>query len=139
MEPGFCECDVVHDITFLLLYQEDESVYIFSWGPRWFSQPRVLVLPPFLPPRARVPISRLLHLALTYHRWFALVRIWNPWLAPRHGKSSFELDKDAVLCSFLSPQGKHMVLLGISGLSDTMTLFRSSDSGQVHLHVSSVS
>ena len=64
------------------------------------------------------------------------MRIWNPWLAPRHGKSSFDLDKDAVLCSFLSPQGKHLVLLGISGLNDTMSLFRSGGSGHVNIHVS---
>ena len=64
------------------------------------------------------------------------MRIWNPWLAPRHGKSSFDLDKDAVLCSFLSPQGKHLVLLGISGLNDTMTLFRSGGSDQGNIYVS---
>jgi hypothetical protein len=68
-------------------------------------------------------------------RWFSLVRIWTPWLAPRHGKSSFGLDKDAVLCSFLSPTGRHLVVLGISGLSNVMTVFRSNDSGQLMLHV----
>ncbi|KAK3945452.1 raffinose synthase Sip1 [Diplogelasinospora grovesii] len=68
-------------------------------------------------------------------RWFALVRLWAPWLAPRHGKSTFGLDKDAVLCSFLSPQGKHLVFLGISGFSDVMTLLRSGGSGELVLHL----
>lgn len=68
-------------------------------------------------------------------RWFAVVRIWAPWLAPRHGKDKFELDKDAIMCSFLSPQGRHMVLLAISGVSDILTVFRSNDSGEVVLHI----
>lgn len=71
----------------------------------------------------------------TFLRWFALVRIWTPWLTPRHGGSQLNLDKDAVLCSFLSPQGKHLVILGISGLNDVMTLFRSSESGELLIHI----
>ncbi|KAK4129196.1 glycoside hydrolase family 36 protein [Parathielavia appendiculata] len=72
-----------------------------------------------------------------FFRWFALVRTWTPWLAPRQGKSEFNLDKDALLCSFLSPQGKHMVLLGMSGVDDVMALLRSGDSGRLMLHIRS--
>ncbi|KAK4241548.1 glycoside hydrolase [Achaetomium macrosporum] len=70
-------------------------------------------------------------------RWFALVRPWTPWLAPRQGKSvsDFELDKDALLCSFLSPKGRHMVFLGMSGVDDVTTLFRSGDDGRLMLHI----
>lgn len=68
-------------------------------------------------------------------RWFALVRIWTPWLAPRQGKSHFSLDKDAVMCSFLSRTGKHLVLLGISGVDDVMTTFTSDSEGNVILRV----
>ena len=71
----------------------------------------------------------------SYLRWFSLVRIWSPWLAPRHGQSKFELDKDAVLCSFLNAAGQHLVLLAVSGINDVMSLFRSSDSGHVMLHI----
>lgn len=71
---------------------------------------------------------------LTRTRWFALVRQWHPWLVPRHGKSDFKLDKDAVLCSFLSPEGKHLVILGVS-LGNVVTVLKSDDSGQVVLHV----
>jgi len=39
------------------------------------------------------------------------------------------------MCSFLSPQGRHMVLLAISGVSDVLTVFRSGGSGDVVLHV----
>lgn len=40
------------------------------------------------------------------------------------------------MCSFLSHEGKHLVLLGVSGIANVMTLLRSSDSGSVKLHVS---
>ncbi|CRK48401.1 hypothetical protein BN1723_007998 [Verticillium longisporum] len=67
-------------------------------------------------------------------RWFALVRTWKPWLAPRHGKSRFHLDKDAMLCSFLGSQGKHLVLLAISGLNNVAAMFQSrDDEGLVHV------
>ncbi|KAK0655670.1 glycoside hydrolase superfamily [Cercophora newfieldiana] len=69
-------------------------------------------------------------------RWFALVRLWTPWVAPRHGKSTFGLDKDAVLCSFLSPEGKHLTLLGLA-LGDVVTLLRSDSEGKVVLHIRS--
>jgi hypothetical protein len=68
-------------------------------------------------------------------RWFALIRIWSPWLAPRQGKSTFGLDKEAVTASFLSLTGKHLVLLGISGVGDVMTLFTSDSDGNVVLRV----
>ncbi|KAK1757368.1 raffinose synthase Sip1 [Echria macrotheca] len=67
-------------------------------------------------------------------RWFALARLWYPWLAPRHGRSEFNLDKDAIFCSFLSPNGKHLALLGVS-IGNVVTLLRSSDSGKVNLHL----
>ncbi|KAI0169148.1 glycoside hydrolase family 36 protein [Hypoxylon sp. FL1284] len=68
-------------------------------------------------------------------RYFALVRHGSPWLGPRHGSTPFSLDKDAVMCSFLGSQGKHLVLLGVSGVANVMTLLRSSDSGSVKLHI----
>ncbi|KKY29813.1 putative glycoside hydrolase family 36 protein [Diaporthe ampelina] len=68
-------------------------------------------------------------------RWFALIRIWAPWLAPRHGKTKFELDKDAVLSAFVNSDGQHLVLLAVSGINDVMALFRSDDSGNVQLHL----
>ncbi|KAG9245226.1 glycoside hydrolase family 36 protein [Calycina marina] len=69
-----------------------------------------------------------------FSRWFALIRIWSPWLAPRQGKDYFGLDKEAVMCSFLSKTGKHLVLLGISGVDDVITLFTAVD-GKVNLHI----
>ncbi|KHE89986.1 glycoside hydrolase family 36 protein [Neurospora crassa] len=71
-------------------------------------------------------------------RWFALVRDWSPWLAPRQGRSTVELDKDALLCSFLSSKGKHLVLLGFAGINnavDGMTLFRNDEFGRVTIHI----
>jgi hypothetical protein len=40
------------------------------------------------------------------------------------------------MCSFLSNTGKHLVLLGISGVSDVMTTFKNDESGNVVLRVS---
>lgn len=68
-------------------------------------------------------------------RWFSLVRIWAPWLAPRHGKSKFELDKDAILAAFVNSKGQHVVLLAISGVNDIMATFQSDDAGNVKLHL----
>jgi hypothetical protein len=76
------------------------------------------------------------NLRLIALRWFALIRIWSPWLAPRQGKSHFSLDKDAVVCSFMETGGRHLVLLAISGVQDVMTLFRSDQDGNVVLNVS---
>ncbi|TVY18474.1 putative galactinol--sucrose galactosyltransferase 6, partial [Lachnellula arida] len=70
-----------------------------------------------------------------FSRWFALIRIWSPWLAPRQGKSTFSLDKEAVMCSFLSVTGKHLVLMGISGVGDVMTLFTNDGDGNVVLRI----
>ena len=39
------------------------------------------------------------------------------------------------MCSFLSLNGKHLVLLAISGVEDVMTLFASDSAGNVVLHV----
>ncbi|KAL2180522.1 glycoside hydrolase family 36 protein [Thermothelomyces heterothallicus CBS 202.75] len=66
-------------------------------------------------------------------RWFALVRSWTPWLAPRHGKSEFGLDKDGLLCSFLSSHGKHLVMLGLGGINNVTALLRSGDAGRLIL------
>ena len=64
-------------------------------------------------------------------KWFALVRIWTPWLAPRHGKERFEIKEEAVLCSFLRDDGLHLVLLALSGIQDVLTLFKHNDNGDV--------
>ncbi|KAI9780128.1 MAG: hypothetical protein M1839_006965 [Geoglossum umbratile] len=64
-------------------------------------------------------------------RWFAIVRPWAAWLAPRHGKSKFLPDKDSILASFLRSDGLHVVLLPISGLDDTLTVLKADPSGRI--------
>lgn len=66
-----------------------------------------------------------------FFRYFALVRVWSPWLAPRHGKTKLSLTEDAVLCSFLRRDGTHLVLLAVSGTNNVLTVFQSGDSGEV--------
>lgn len=64
-------------------------------------------------------------------RHFSLVRIWEPWLAPRHGREKFMLTEAGVLCSFLRQDGLHLVLLAVSGVDNVLTVFRSGDKGEV--------
>lgn len=64
-------------------------------------------------------------------KYFSLVRIWTPWLGPRHGKDKFRLTEDAILCSFLRTDGTHLVLLAMSGINDVLTIFQSGDNGEV--------
>jgi hypothetical protein len=71
-----------------------------------------------------------------YLRWFAIVRISRPWMLPRQGRHTFELDRPAILASFLGPDGRHMILLAVSGTNDVMTLLKHGPEGAVMAHVS---
>lgn len=64
-------------------------------------------------------------------KYFSLVRIWSPWLGPRHGNDKFRLTEDAVLCSFLRKDGVNLVLLAVSGVDDILTVFQSGKDGEV--------
>ncbi|WEW59261.1 hypothetical protein PRK78_004730 [Emydomyces testavorans] len=64
-------------------------------------------------------------------RNFSLVRIWTPWLAPRHGMETYRLTEDAILSSFLRKDGLCLVLLAVSGPANILTLLQSSQSGEV--------
>ncbi|THW41129.1 raffinose synthase protein-like protein Sip1 [Aureobasidium pullulans] len=66
-----------------------------------------------------------------FTRWFSLVRLWSPWLAPRQGRDKFHLDKDAVLAAFLRHDGAHVVCLAISGVEDVLTVFQHDDDGNM--------
>ena len=72
---------------------------------------------------------------LIWNRWFALVRSEPSWLIPRQGKATFALREDAVLCSFLNPEGRHLVLLAVSGINNILTVLQSNDAGRVVLHI----
>ncbi|KYK54695.1 putative galactinol--sucrose galactosyltransferase 6 [Drechmeria coniospora] len=67
-------------------------------------------------------------------RWFALVRLWSPWLAPRQGRDCFSLDKEAVLCCFMNPQGRNLVFLAVNGLQDVLYVMRSTEKGGISVH-----
>jgi hypothetical protein len=68
---------------------------------------------------------------LSVLRYFSLVRVWSPWLGPRHGKDKFRLTEDAILCSFLRSDGVHLVMLAVSGVNDVLTVFQSGDNGEI--------
>ncbi|KAJ9652034.1 hypothetical protein H2198_008735 [Neophaeococcomyces mojaviensis] len=65
------------------------------------------------------------------HKWFALVRIWSPWLAPRHGSQHFRLNEPAILLSFLRTDGQHIVVLAVNGIDDVLTTLRSDGEGNI--------
>lgn len=70
-----------------------------------------------------------------YLRYFSLVRLWSPWLAPRHGEKKFRLTEDAILCSFLRSDGLNLVLLAVSGVNNVLTVFGSGEDGEVMVNV----
>ncbi|KAL9577683.1 MAG: hypothetical protein Q9212_006213, partial [Teloschistes hypoglaucus] len=70
----------------------------------------------------------------SFSRWFSLVRIWSPWLAPRHGHGQFSPKEDAMLASFLRLDGLHLVLLAVSGVDDVLNVFKPDEHGSVILH-----
>ncbi|KAH7244535.1 glycoside hydrolase family 36 protein [Fusarium redolens] len=70
----------------------------------------------------------------SFLKWFALVRLSPYWIAPRQGKSQFTLDKDAILCSFLGPQGNHLVFLAVNGWNEVLSGFRSAPDGAITVH-----
>jgi hypothetical protein len=69
-----------------------------------------------------------------FSRWFAVTRIWSPWLAPRQGKDTFAPDKDVILTAFERKDGSHLVVLAVSGLNDVLTIFRHDGNGRVLIH-----
>lgn len=69
-----------------------------------------------------------------YSRWFSLVRIWSPWLGPRHGQGNFSPSEDSVLVSFLRSDGLHLVLLAVSGVDEVLTVFKPDGNGNVSVH-----
>ncbi|KAI6324247.1 hypothetical protein MCOR34_001549 [Pyricularia oryzae] len=54
-------------------------------------------------------------------RWFATVRHNLNWFGPRQGTDFMQLDKEAVLVSFLRRDGLHVVLLPVGGLDSSLT------------------
>lgn len=75
-----------------------------------------------------------LGLPRSFTRWFSLVRIWSPWLAPRHGKGDFAPTEDAILASFLRWDGLHLVILAVSGIEDVLTVLKPDGNGNIIVH-----
>ncbi|KAK8010158.1 raffinose synthase Sip1 [Apiospora arundinis] len=68
-------------------------------------------------------------------RWFGLSRDTVAWMAPRQGGSYFKLDVAAMLCSFLGASGQNLLLLGISGFEDILTIFGDNNQGAMMIKV----
>lgn len=68
---------------------------------------------------------------LNYSQWFALVRLWSPWLAPRQGKDKFQPDKEAIVAAFHRNDGSHLVVLAVSGIDDMLTTLSHDGDGNI--------
>lgn len=77
-----------------------------------------------------------LHLGkpISFSQWFALVRLWSPWLAPRQGRGDFRPDKDAILAAFQRDDGTHLVVLALSGVDDVLTTLHHNGHGSVTIN-----
>jgi hypothetical protein len=67
----------------------------------------------------------------SFSHWFALVRLWSPWLAPRQGKDIFQPDKDAIIATFQREDGTHLVMLAMSGVDNVLTTLHHDGNGSV--------
>lgn len=77
-----------------------------------------------------------LGLPTNFDRWFALVRLWSPWLAPRQGRRGKLAEKDALIYAFSRKDGLHVVTLAVSGVDDVLTVMQDDD-GRLALSVRS--
>lgn len=66
-----------------------------------------------------------------FFRWFALVRLWSPWLAPRQGYNLFHPDKEAILAAFERGDGTHLVVMAVSGVDNVLTTLHHDGSGNI--------
>ncbi|PVI03319.1 glycoside hydrolase family 36 protein [Periconia macrospinosa] len=66
-----------------------------------------------------------------FARWFSVVRLWSPWIAPRQGKNNFAPDKEGILAAFEREDGSHLVVLAISGVDDVLTTLHHDGAGSV--------
>lgn len=98
-------------------------------GARLYSFESTMTIP--YGANGAVEESKVLGKVFMAHRWFALVRIWSPWLAPRHGHQNLRLTEPAVLLSFLRTDGLHIVVLAVNGVDDVLTTFKSDSDGNI--------
>ncbi|KAJ4286054.1 hypothetical protein N0V90_013401 [Kalmusia sp. IMI 367209] len=66
-----------------------------------------------------------------FSHWFALVRLWSPWLAPRQGRDRFQPDKEAVVAAFHREDGSHLVVVAVSGIDNVLTTLGHDGDGNV--------
>ena len=75
--------------------------------------------------------SEKLGIPLNLSRWFSLVRLWGPWIAPRQGKEIFQPDKEAIMAAFECHDGFHLIILAVSGIDDVLTTLNHDGNGRI--------
>lgn len=72
---------------------------------------------------------------IIFFRWFGISRNTTSWMAPRQGRGYFKLDVAAILCSFINANGDHLIVFGISGFENVMTIFGDNNEGAMMIKV----
>ncbi|KAI5818022.1 glycoside hydrolase superfamily [Pyronema omphalodes] len=57
--------------------------------------------------------------------YYALAKKGGPWMGPQQGKDTFMVTADTLLMGYLRKDGRHVVILALSGIQDTTTYIRS--------------
>jgi hypothetical protein len=76
-------------------------------------------------------LTATLGLPTKFSRWFAVTRLWSPWIGPRQGRDKFQPDKEAILTAFEREDGSHLVVLAISGVEDVSSIFSHNGEGRI--------
>lgn len=54
------------------------------------------------------------------------VKLSSAWMGPRQGTSPFAVDRDALMAGYVRSDGRHVVVLGVSGIDDCTTYVHAS-------------
>jgi hypothetical protein len=57
--------------------------------------------------------------------YYALAKKGGPWMGPQQGRDTFMVTADTLLMGYLRSDGRHVVILALSGIQDTTTYIRS--------------
>ncbi|RPA97417.1 glycoside hydrolase [Choiromyces venosus 120613-1] len=85
-----------------------------------------------IPPIANESGTATIGTPVDLELYYALVKLSSPWMGPRQGSSHLSIDRDGLLMGFLRSDGRHVVVLGVSGINDCTTYVRS-DEGKILL------
>lgn len=78
-------------------------------------------------------VTKILGSVTDQQRYFALAQVAEPWIAPKHGASAFDLQEDGMLACFLNSSGQCITVLGLSGLGAMQVAIKSTESCEISI------